>query len=334
MSTTEQPENQPLTRKQLREIRTAATMIVTADQIAAMEERSTAEGSDATAPEPVAAPFAAVPLARPAAPVDVAPAPAPDATVDLGVTPLTRRQARQQELIRTASVPVLSPDLPPESSAEPTEIAPDEPVEDASDATDAETSDAETSDTASAPEAEQVSSPDTDQDASDRPTVNPALGSDLLADTPAPVAAQPSFDQLLTREASATGSVATPNALILTQTPESPIMAPVAATGEILITGSFALPDGLGSQGHAHGTTDGKEVDAVLIDGELPAHSSPTPIAASAAVSTVKTTGDIIRPPAPEKGNRLMLTLAITAGVLALALVGLFVVAWATGVFQ
>ena len=69
------------------------------------------------------------------------------------------------------------------------------------------------------------------------------------------------------------------------------------------------------------------------MDGELPAHSSPTPIAASAAVSTVKTSGEVIRPPAPEKGSRLMMTLAITAGALALALVGVLILAFATGVF-
>ena len=70
-----------------------------------------------------------------------------------------------------------------------------------------------------------------------------------------------------------------------------------------------------------------------LVDGEIPAHSSPTPIAASAAVSTVKTPGDIIKPPAPEKGSKLMMSLAITAGVLALALVGVLILAFVTGVF-
>ena len=43
--------------------------------------------------------------------------------------------------------------------------------------------------------------------------------------------------------------------------------------------------------------------------------------------------GDIIKPPTPEKGGRLMLTLAITAGVLALALVGVLILAFVTGVF-
>ena len=101
----------------------------------------------------------------------------------------------------------------------------------------------------------------------------------------------------------------------------------------MLITGTFNLPEGLGSTGHATGTADGKEVDAVLVDGEIPAHSSPTPIAASAAISTVKNAGEIIKPPTPEKGSKLMMTLAITAGVLALALVGVLILAFVTGVF-
>jgi hypothetical protein len=100
-----------------------------------------------------------------------------------------------------------------------------------------------------------------------------------------------------------------------------------------VITGTFNLPEGLGSTGHAKGTADGKEIDATLVDGELPSHSSPTPIAASAAVSTVKTPGDVIKPPTPEKGGKLMMSLAITAGVLALALVGVLILAFVTGVF-
>ena len=177
-------------------------------------------------------------------------------------------------------------------------------------------------------------SPEQESDEPERVTLDPAFGSELLSGGAAPAVSQPSFDQLLSRGTAATGSVSTPNALILTQTPEGALMGPVAATGEVLITGTFALPEGLGSQGHAAGTTDGREVDAVLVDGELPAHSSPTPIAASAAVSTIKTTGDIIQPPAPEKGSRLMLALAITAGVLAIAVVGVLIVAVVTGAFS
>ncbi|MDY0983172.1 hypothetical protein SOM10_04655 [Microbacterium sp. CFBP9023] len=178
---------------------------------------------------------------------------------------------------------------------------------------------------------------DADDDIADgeRPVVNSAFGQDLLSDdaeTRKPFS--PSFDELLTVGDSTGSQHLAPNTLIFNPSPgEGSLSGPVASTGEILVTGSYELPKGLGSQGHAHGTTDGKDVDAVLIDGELPPASSPTPIAASAAVSTIKPAGEVIRPPAPEKGNKLMLILAIVAGGLALALGVSLIVAFTTNVF-
>ncbi len=161
------------------------------------------------------------------------------------------------------------------------------------------------------------------------------LGSELLRGQPAEVEVPASFDQLLTRGSAATGALSMPNALILSQTPEGgSLVSPVTATGEVLITGTFSLPDTYGSTGTVPGHADGKDVDAVLVDGELPAASSPTPIAASAAISTIKSADEIIRPPAPEKGSRLMVVLAITAGILAVALAGVLIVAITTGVFS
>ncbi len=169
----------------------------------------------------------------------------------------------------------------------------------------------------------------------ERPTVNPAFGEELLGGTEeAPKPFTPSFDELLSVGDSTGSQHIAPSALIFTPSPgEGSLSGPVASTGEILVTGSYELPQGIGSQGHAHGTTDGKEVDAVLIDGELPPASSPTPIAASSAVSTIKPAGEVIRPPAPEKGNKLMLILAITAGGLALALGVVLIFAFTTNVF-
>ena len=310
--------------------------------------------------------------------------PMADGNVDLGVSPLTRRQARQQERIRTASVPVITPDLMAAhiAASEPvdeqrTAEHVDAPAEDHTAEFPAEEPEAAEHDHVEAlfkepaPDAlvdEDTASDDTasdepltagtpleeehgdhdenhDEDAhvadelsdiepdAERPVLRPGFGSELLAGAE-PVELPPSFDQLIARNATSTGSQSTSNALILSQTPShASIVGPVTATGEVLITGSMSLPDGLGSTGHATGTADGKETDAVLIDREIPAHSSPTPIAASAAVSTVKGAQEIIRPPAPEKGSRLMLTLAITAGALALALVGVLILAFVTGVF-
>lgn len=391
MSTPEQPATPALTRKQLRDIRnTGATPIISADAPATADDEPISEATpdaadvpaepvdpdDASDPEPdapvVEAPVVAAPLPRAALPVAVHDLPGADASVDLGVAPLTRRQARQQERIRTASVPVITPEVAaahtPRAEAEPApDLIDDVPVASADDTAPDEIAALigladESDDHSEGDSASEVlvesAEPRTDHepvaaadevdvhkqddtvaddaddavDEGDRAIVHPQFGAELLAGESAPVELPPSFDQLITR--SVTGAIGTGNALILSQTPSAPpLVAPVTATGEVLITGSFNLPEGLGSTGHATGTADGKEVDAVLVDGELPAHSSPTPIAASAAISTVKNGGDIIKPPTPEKGGRLMLTLAITAGVLALALVGVLILAVVTGVF-
>ena len=398
MSTPEQPDLPSLTRKQMREIRnTGATPIVSAaaptivdtappiapdtsqgkteDAATAADAKPSAAAGDASAAqgapsdsqadaEKAAAeqprPIAAAPLPRAALPAALGSPPAADASVDLGVAPLTRRQARQQERIRTASVPVITPDVAAAHAAGAAETVAtaDVVLEERGDtgarttssdeSIDAHPREKNSDDIGELFEQRVDASADTgrrdDHDSSgdgaasepvreeDRPIVSAQLGADLLEAESIQAALPPSFDQLISR--TVTGSVGTANALILSQTPSAPpLVGPVAATGEVLVTGTFNLPEGLGSTGHANGTADGKDVDAVLIDGELPAHSSPTPIAASAAISTVKTPGDVISPPTPEKGGRLMLTLAITAGVLALALVGVLILAFVTGVF-
>jgi hypothetical protein len=139
------------------------------------------------------------------------------------------------------------------------------------------------------------------------------------------------FDDLL--ETGSAGAHKTASTLIFTPSPGAgSLSGPVAPTGELLITGTYALPDGMGSQGHALGAADGKDIDAVLIDGELAPASSPTPIAASSAISTSKPAGEVIRPPVPDKGSKLTLTLAIVAGGLALALAAALIIAFTTGV--
>nr|WP_201470044.1 hypothetical protein [Microbacterium hydrocarbonoxydans] len=185
-----------------------------------------------------------------------------------------------------------------------------------------------------APESADATADDESTD-DERPTVNSTFGQAVLSDEAEPAKPfTPSFDELLTVGDSTGSQHRGGNTLIFNPAPgDGSLSGPVASTGEILVTGSYELPRGLGSQGHAHGTTDGKDVDAVLIDGELPPASSPTPIAASAAVSTIKPAGEVIRPPAPEKGNKLMLILAIVAGGLALALGVALIVAFTTNVF-
>lgn len=194
------------------------------------------------------------------------------------------------------------------------------------------TTEPETSDDDALSPSEPADREETPESPDDRPVVNPAFGQAILAEQSDGRSFPPSFDELIASDSTGSQHVA-PNTLIFTPAPgEGSLSGPVASTGEVLVTGSYELPAGLGSQGHADGTADGRDIDAVLIDGELPAASSPTPIAASAAVSTIKPAGEVIRPPAPDKGNRLMMTLAITAGGLALALAVALIIAFTTNV--
>ena len=404
MSTPDQPDTPQLTRRQLRELRnTASTPIITPEDI---EQSQTAEP----------APAVVAPLPRAAKPI-IAEVPAAAADVDLSSPALTRRAKRQQERLRTASVPVIGEDeadapadadgpaetpddaaeaqdadapaiddaaatdeapvieeapaaeetideeapaaeepvvidevpaADAESAAEPTvdaELVFDAPADSAVDdvavdeAHDADAdADAGPADDASpADDAHALFRPKDEADGEDdreteRPVVAPAFGSGLLSGEGVELELPASFDQLLGRGSTATGAPSAPNALILSQTPETgSFTSPIAATGEVLITGTFSLPDSFGATGTMPGAADNKETDAVLVDGELPASSSPTPIAASSAISTIKSAEDIIKPPAPEKGSRLMLALVITAGALALALTGVLIVALVTG---
>ena len=438
--------DQPLTRKQLREIqRTGATPVIDPDAAAVVEDEPAADASAPTHPpvsavEPsmwapevasVDAPGAAdlstsapdpkpavpglivsTPLGSPARAAEpfVAAVPVDDDEVDLDAAPLTRREARQQERIRTSSVPVISAEMAAAGAAasqaqaaadavedegaaqvDADELEADEPEVSEADASsvdvpsdidaDADEAEAEaevdtkaeadaTADesdssepefdadavpAADAPAADEVAEDDNakddDAEASTPETAEPApailpepvpvlyagFGGNLLLEDPQFATPLPaSFDQLIARGGSTTGSATATNALILSQTPTSaPLAGAVTATGEILVTGTLSLPEGLGSTGSDPRLSDGKEIDALLVDGgELPAASSPTPIAASAAISTIKGSGDIIKPPAPEKGSRLMFTLAITAGVLALALVGVLILGFISGALR
>lgn len=334
MSTPDQPDTPQLTRRQLRELRnTASTPVIVP--------------ADAEQAPPAAAPVVA-PLPRAAEPV-VAEEPPVAAEVDIHARAFTRRAARQQERLRTASVPVIEPeelvqvvdasaraeavaDAEHAVAVEETQEAADELAESQTEAPDLDVAQSAPD---TSPEAPVDAGAAAAADEEPRPVVAPTFGSGLLAGEGVELQLPPSFDQLLARGRTATGSLAASNALILSQTPETgSIVSPVASTGEVLITGTFNLPESFGSTGTSHGSSDGKEIDAILVDGELPASSSPTPIAASSAISTIKSADDIIKPPAPEKGSRLMLALVITAGALALALTGVLIVALVTGAFR
>ena len=137
MTTSDQHGQGPLTRKQLREIRLTGSTPVITDEEAAAAPAQTRE-PDAVVEKPaVEKPAAQKPAAqRPAAqkPAEQKPAPVAEAPVAAkpapvaeeaaapasAAAPLTRRQARDQERVRTASVPVVEPeDATPLAPVEP-----------------------------------------------------------------------------------------------------------------------------------------------------------------------------------------------------------------------
>lgn len=343
MTTTDHPTGQ-LTRRQLREMRlTGQTPVITQEQL---DEAAAAKAAaSVVAPSPAPLPRAVETVVPPA------PQPASDSD-DSDHQPRTRRQAREAERVRTAGVPVILPagQAPTDMFAPPAE--PEAPVEEAP----ADAAEPVVEELVPVPAAVEMSviedtiepievvesetAVDTEADAAlddghdTAPRVAADFGEAILADPQvAAEPAAPSFDAVLTRDSATSGSASGGSALILPDAALAPLTAPVASSGQTLITGTFSLPESLSSQGHA-GAADGRDVDAVLIDGELAPASSPTPIAATAAVSQAKAPGEIIKPPAPEKGNKLMLALAITAGALALTLGAVIVVALVNGALQ
>lgn len=366
MTTTEKFEGAQLTRRQMREL-----------QLTGQDPEATAEPAVSPAPQ--------APLAR-ASETVVPPAPSLDdipQSADGEAHPRTRREARELDRVRTASVPIVSVELaaaaararevppapevteadvqhasdkvdvpveveapaevqaeaPADVPAEPeAELVPDEvsaavvadedifvEAEIVEDVSPAEVSDADVNngDIATEAPAEPVDEPAA-------PRVAAGFGA-TVEDVPATNGtSEESFDSLLSRGIDTSGTSTASHALIMPSSGFPPLTAPVTSNGQTLLTGTFSLPESLASQGVV-GNADGKDVDAVLIDGELAPASSPTPIAATAAVSQAKTPGEIIKPPAPEKSNKLMLVLAITAGALAVTLGVVIVVAIMNG---
>lgn len=118
----------------------------------------------------------------------------------------------------------------------------------------------------------------------------------------------------------------TTNALVLPAFPQTgPLTGPVSRTGEILLTGSIDLPRSLGLNGMNPGRYDRPDIDAVIDAGDRE-DSAPdsAPVRAIRAVSTHTSSQGIINTKRP-KGSSLPMILSITAGVMAVGVIVLFV---------
>lgn len=329
MSTSGDQPTRPLTRRELRELRARGGEAAVREALNAEETSSvdTPTGDAGTPGASEAGPPAATETpAEPRREPNVVATSSPDADAH---PPLTRKELRR---LRTNEVPIVTLDAAGDSESREPAAEPEagEPstavVEHDADATSGEDArsdeDHARAEEPAAYDVIEVDPAEADDDepadpavlepttsSTEIPTLNPSFGAGVGERTGDRVGPT-SFDALMEQQ--------------YTQTSPS----------SIIMTSSLSLPDGIGSTGAAKGMTDGRDVDAVLIDGELPASSSPTPIAASAAISTQKSAHDVIRPPTPDKGRGVLLVLGITAGALGIVAIGTLATLYFTGVFN
>ena len=141
------------------------------------------------------------------------------------------------------------------------------------------------------------------------------------------------FDDLVGLGVGAGGIPTTTNALILPADPRQGIAGPITTTGEIMITGSIDLPRSLGATGQHPNLFDSSEMDRMLdqLD-EGGHHNDVAPVSASRAVSTHTSTRGVMTPPR-KRGASLPAVLAITAAVLLIGVLSLFVVGYAFNIY-
>ena len=144
------------------------------------------------------------------------------------------------------------------------------------------------------------------------------------------------FDQIIARGLEEAGGSVSTSSIILPVMPNAhPLTGPLSANGNVVVTGSIDLPSGMGSNGIHPDHFDKSDIDAMFdAEDEARPATAGTPVSASKAVSTHTATRDVISPPAPARSNRLLLILAITAGVLAVAVLAVIIVGIAAGAFQ
>lgn len=140
------------------------------------------------------------------------------------------------------------------------------------------------------------------------------------------------FENTITRTVgSGSGSIAT-SALVLPSIPQSSVMSPFSATGAIIVTGSINLPQSLGATGaHPH-RVDYSDFDEDPFDNEVISTDS-APVRAVNAVSTHTSTRGVIASKRSTGNNRMLTAMVVSASAMAVAVVGLMAVAMANGMF-
>jgi hypothetical protein len=144
-----------------------------------------------------------------------------------------------------------------------------------------------------------------------------------------------SFDDLISlRNNAATNSISTTSALVLPNVPgSSDVGTALDETGEVIITGSIDLPASFGTLGAPASGLEATDLDALLERSESETQGSDVaPVAASRAISTNTSSTSLIAPPKRARANAPVV-LAVTAGVLAVGVVSLLLAVFVFRVF-
>ncbi|MBF4633726.1 hypothetical protein ITJ38_04835 [Agreia pratensis] len=143
-----------------------------------------------------------------------------------------------------------------------------------------------------------------------------------------------SFDDLISSRTVGSTNSSQTSALVLPAVPSSMDMGTALdETGEVIITGSIDLPSSMGASGAPAAGIESKDLDALLDIGETEQSGDDVaPVSASRAVSTGASNNALVAPPKRGRAN-VPVVLAITAGVLAIGVVGLLLAAFVFRIF-
>lgn len=296
---TSSPDEQPLTRRELRERLRA--------QQAHDDALSPKSGDSAPAPDDNGADNSRLnePHSTSGSPQD-----APDQThtgVDSPAEgheppPLTRRQARVRARATSTSQEAQTPKSAHRSSVNDTSGAPK--AEDFSSG-----------------ESETVSTPSDEE----KETGPEAFGQNSHNKVPAQA-----FESLIAPEARPSDALTTSSALVLPGA--SPQADNTPTTGDVLVTGSVDVHRSREREADAL-NKERLETDDGADNGPEANHTAGTPVSATKAVSTHSVTRDVITPQTKTSSSKLLMILAITAGVLCVAVIGVVIVGLMTGTF-
>ncbi|SMQ63402.1 hypothetical protein [Agreia sp. VKM Ac-1783] len=354
------PDEQPLTRRQLRELERTMPKKDRQDAAKVNEEaaRRAAE-ADASAVPDTAEPDAAAPSDE-SANSETEATQTSDATevVEDAVVveeptqaiPTFERETPQQTpspvSARGASDPISS-FAPEASESEPIveELVIDEPQIDEKRSGDSRTGDSRTDD--SGTDDVPIDDDPDDGDSVTEITVESLSSGPILAPIFQPPTVVPdeqapakiddsnaSFDDLISSRTVGSTNSSQTSALVLPAVPSSMDMGTALdETGEVIITGSIDLPSSMGASGAPAAGIESKDLDALLDIGETEQSGDDVaPVSASRAVSTGASNNALVAPPKRGRVN-VPVVLAITAGVLAIGVVGLLLAAFVFRIF-